>query len=329
MLRVLLVEDYPATARLIQTFLERGEEQEFQVVTTGSIAEVERVLLSESGFDAIVLDLGLPDSGGIDTLDQVLVLAPATAVIVLTGLDDESVALRAVQHGAQDFLIKGEFDSGQLKRSVRYAVERKRVFAELGASGVLLDGVLNSTRDAVMALEAVHADPEEHTSESGNIIDFRWRLANTACERVLGLHARELMAQRLLEKLPDAGSGGLFDALVAVVESGNTIDIEWPTRRHGQEVWLHIVAVKLSDGVAVTIADVTHRLRATRAIQAREERIRKIMETVADGIITIDQFGIVETFNHAAEQIFGYNAEEVLGRPVSLLMPPPHRNHHD
>jgi len=88
-------------------------------------------------------------------------------IIVLTGLNDESVALKAVQHGAQDFLVKGEFDSSQLKRSVRYAVERKRVFSALGDSGILLDGVLNSSRDAIMALEAVRND-------NGAVEDFRW-----------------------------------------------------------------------------------------------------------------------------------------------------------
>ncbi|MEO5373180.1 MAG: EAL domain-containing protein [Alphaproteobacteria bacterium] len=321
MLRVLLVEDYPATARLIQTLLERGEPHEFEVTIAGSIAQVERLLGGGALFDAILCDLGLPDSSGIETLDDILSLAPRVPVIVLTGLDDESVALKAVQHGAQDFLIKGEFDSGQLKRSVRYAVERKRVFAELGESGVLLDGVLNSARDAVMAVESVRAD--------GVIVDFRWRLANPACERVLGLHARELMGQTLDQQMPAARQGGLFEGLCDVVETGNTLDIEWPTRRQGQEVWLHIVAVKLSDGAAVTMADVTDRIRSTRAIQAREERLRRILETVVDGIITIDHRGIIETFNRAAEQIFGYPAEEVLGRPITMLMPEPHRSRHD
>jgi len=175
MLRVLLVEDYAATARLIQTLLERGESRAFDVTIAGSLHEAERLLITGLERDAILLDLGLPDSNGIETLDSLLRFAPGVPVIVLTGLDDESVALKAVQHGAQDFLIKGEFDSSQLKRSVRYAVERKRVFSALGESGVLLDGVLNSSRDAVMALEAFR-------NENGTVQDFRWQLANPACE---------------------------------------------------------------------------------------------------------------------------------------------------
>ncbi|MBF0129794.1 MAG: EAL domain-containing protein [Alphaproteobacteria bacterium] len=322
MLRVLLVEDYPATARLIQTLLERGEPREFTVEIASSLAGVSRLLLRGGDpFDVVLLDLGLPDSSGVETLDQMLALDPGVPVIVLTGLDDESVALKAVQHGAQDFLIKGEFDSGQLKRSVRYAVERKRVFSELGESGALLDGVLSSARDAVMALEAVRSD-------SGAVVDFLWRLANPACERVLGRHARELMGQTLLEQIPSARERGFFDGLVAVVEKSITLDIEWSFEESGHQSWLHVVAVKLRDGCAVTVADVTDRIRSIRAIQAREERLRMIMQTVVDGIITIDVNGLIESFNPAAGTIFGYEADEVLGRPVNMLMPEPHRSRH-
>ncbi|KAF0142161.1 MAG: dhkJ [Rhodospirillaceae bacterium] len=196
------------------------------------------------------------------------------------------------------------------------------MFRALGESGLLLDGILNSTRDAIMALEVVRG-------ASGVVEDFRWRLANLACERVLGLHARELVGQTLRTVMPQAGNSGLFEGLVSVVEFTNTFDIEWPTERHGREIWLHVVAVRLADGVAVTMADVTNRIRATRAIASREERLRRILETVIDGIITIDSRGIIETFNRAAESIFGYGADEALGRSINILMLESHRSRYD
>jgi len=128
--------------------------------------------------------------------------------------------------------------------------------------------------------------------------------------------------------MPHAKHDGLFDGLVSVVDSSQTLDVEWPMERHGQEVWLHMVAVRLADGVAVTMADVTERIRATRAIASREERLRRILEPVVDGIITIDSRGTIETFNRAAEIIFGYKVEEVLGRSINTLMPEPHRSRH-
>ena len=73
----------------------------------------------------------------------------------------------------------------------------------------------------------------------------------------------------------------------------------------------------------------TQRARAATALRDREERLRAILETAVEGIITIDESGIIESFNTAAEKIFGYKAREVIGRNVSVLMPSPHREQHD
>ena len=77
--------------------------------------------------DAVILDLGLPDSLGLDALASILQQQPAAPIIVLTGLSDESVGIEAVQKGAQDYLIKGQIESSLLKRSIYYAIERKKV----------------------------------------------------------------------------------------------------------------------------------------------------------------------------------------------------------
>ena len=132
---------------------------------------------------------------------------------------------------------------------------------------------------------------------------------------------RELVGQTILQTVPEAKTSGLFDDLVHAVEAGEPVENEWRFERHGQEAWLHSAIVKMHDGVALTLTDVTDRIRATRAIQQREERLRKIMETVVDGIITTDDAGIIETFNPAAERILGYAEHEVAGRPLSMLIP--------
>jgi len=82
--------------------------------------------LSEGGIDIVLLDLSLPDSQGLDTFARVYAQAPQVPIVVLTGLDDETLAVKAVQEGAQDYLIKGQVEINLLVRAMRYAIERKR-----------------------------------------------------------------------------------------------------------------------------------------------------------------------------------------------------------
>jgi signal transduction histidine kinase len=130
-LRVLLIEDNPADARRIELMLD--EEQrlgsgtgQFELVHVGRLSTaIER--LAQALFDVVLVDLSLPDSQGIETVLQVRATVPDLPVVVLTGLDDEAIGIRAVQEGAQDYLLKGEINRHLLVRAVRYAVERHRL----------------------------------------------------------------------------------------------------------------------------------------------------------------------------------------------------------
>jgi len=129
-LKVLLIEDNAGDARLIQEMLKDIETASFESEWVSSLsAGLKR--LSEIHFDALLLDLGLPDSKGIETLEQLLSQAPEVPVIVLTGLADEMIGIEAVQKGAQDYLVKGPVNSDLLVRAIRYAIERKRLISEL------------------------------------------------------------------------------------------------------------------------------------------------------------------------------------------------------
>jgi PAS domain S-box-containing protein len=120
--RVLLVEDNPGDAELISIALERAGNYEMEVC--GRLSEtLER--LARNGLDLVLLDLGLPDSEGIETFLRVNERAPYIPIVVLTGSEDDDLALQAVREGAQDYLVKG-VSSSMLLRSLRYALERKR-----------------------------------------------------------------------------------------------------------------------------------------------------------------------------------------------------------
>ncbi len=86
-------------------------------------------VLTQEGADVVLLDLSLPDSQGFETFEAAHAAAPAVPIVVLSGLDDQDLALRAVQDGAQDYLVKGQVDGGTIVRSMRYAIERQRLEA--------------------------------------------------------------------------------------------------------------------------------------------------------------------------------------------------------
>jgi signal transduction histidine kinase len=124
-LKVLLVEDNPSDARLIQECLAEGSDDPFDLEITETLgAGLER--LTAGGIDAMLLDLALPDSFGQETFSRAKAQALGVAIIVLTGLKDDSLALKLVQGGAQDFVAKIDINGNNLTRALLYAIERER-----------------------------------------------------------------------------------------------------------------------------------------------------------------------------------------------------------
>jgi diguanylate cyclase (GGDEF)-like protein/PAS domain S-box-containing protein len=132
-LRVLAIEDSIDDADLVRIMLNRVRDPAFTVINARRLAEGLQCL-REQIFDVVLLDLGLPDSAGIDAVRAIRKECPEVPLIVLTGLDDEEIALKSLQMDVQDYLTKGQIDGNLLVRSIRYARERKRVIMELQAS---------------------------------------------------------------------------------------------------------------------------------------------------------------------------------------------------
>lgn len=127
---ILLIEDNPADARLVEIYL---NESSMIIPKISRVAELKKGLfmLEESDFDVVLLDLTLPDSSGFDTVKTILNEFPGQTVIVMTGLEDDTVAINSVKAGAQDFIVKGQFDSNLLSRTITYAIERHQLQIKL------------------------------------------------------------------------------------------------------------------------------------------------------------------------------------------------------
>lgn len=124
-MNILMLEDNPADARLIQELLKTVEGARCNFEQADRLAQgIKR--LETNSIDVVLLDLGLKDSHGIGTLKALSTFAHKLPIIVMTGMDNEITAVKALQHGAQDYLIKGQVEGATLWRCLRYAVERKR-----------------------------------------------------------------------------------------------------------------------------------------------------------------------------------------------------------
>jgi signal transduction histidine kinase len=133
LVKILLIEDNPGDARLVEILLEESDFLDCKIINKQSLTEGIEAL-NEEDFDIVLLDLTLPDSRGFDTLQRLIQAHPDVNVIVMTGLSDKALGLNAVKVGAQDFLMKGGFDSDLLAKTLRYAIERKGVLTKLAES---------------------------------------------------------------------------------------------------------------------------------------------------------------------------------------------------
>src|ERR1700678_3703083 len=150
---LLLVEDNAGDARLIREMFNEQGATDIEVMRVGSMSEAEKCLV-EDPIDIILLDVGLPDSQGLDAAPRPHAAAPRVPLVVLTGLDDESLAGNALQVGAQDYLIKGQIETKGLLRALRYAVERKSMEEALFVEKERAQVTLNCIGDAVICTDA-------------------------------------------------------------------------------------------------------------------------------------------------------------------------------
>src|ERR1700694_1010533 len=128
-LQVLLVEDNAGDVRLLREMFSKESPDSFELTHLLRMSEAE-IHLAQGGVDIVLLDMGLPDGHGLETVRRAHAVAPDVPMIVLTGLDDEALAADAMKEGAQDYLIKGQIENRALPRALRHAIERHRMQTE-------------------------------------------------------------------------------------------------------------------------------------------------------------------------------------------------------
>jgi len=161
--KVLLVEDMLMIAKVTEQMLKKALNTKYSVVHTARMADTLEALKAED-FDIILLDLNLPDSRELETVQKVVRAAPEVPIIVLTATNDDAVGLRAVQMGAQDFLFKGEFNYLTLERAIIYSIERHRLQRTIRQLAVIdeLTGLYNRR-----GFNTLHGDAIQRVRQQG------------------------------------------------------------------------------------------------------------------------------------------------------------------
>ncbi|MDD4890719.1 MAG: response regulator [Phycisphaerae bacterium] len=185
--RALLVEDNPADARLLRAAVFDGVESEFQIEHVERLNDaIRRLEAGKEKFDVVLLDLNLPDSTGMETVRWAVAAARQAPIIVLTGMDSDTLGMEAVQYGAQDYLTKGQIDRRVMSRAIRYAIERKRFEVDLIAANETLE-------------QRVH----DRTAELERSVTMLGEQVADRLETERTLRESESRFRLLLEALPD------------------------------------------------------------------------------------------------------------------------------
>ena len=303
-INILLVEDNPADARLIFELLKdgRGERYELEHVDRFSKAK-ER--LKRNTVDVVLLDLSLPDSHGLDTLMRLNGHTDKMPVIVLTGMDDQALAITALQVGAQDYLVKGQVDSELLWRSMRYAIERKKAEEAQQASEEKYSSILEEMGEDYHELD-----------DKGNLTFFN----NTLC-RHLGYTRGELQGSNYKIYTPRESWKEIVTAYSEVFRTGKP-RLLYPMqviRKDGTRIFVErsIFPLKNKDGTAtglrVISRDVTERKLSEEIVKRTQKDLQLMIDSLPFGLIIVSiEDRRIRHANHAALEMAGYKSMDQL-----------------
>jgi PAS domain S-box-containing protein len=312
-IRVLLLEDNPGDARLLREYL---HETDLVQVELDHVERLKTCLehLARGKPDVILLDLGLPDSQGLETFTQVYAQAPEVPIVVLTGLNDTGQAVEAVRDGAQDYLVKGDVSGGLLVRAIRYAIERKQAEVELMERNATLNAILESAATPVFSLDR----------------DYRYTSFNSAHAAVMkALYGAEVeIGQSMLDyqAVPadrEEARKNLDRALCGeqIVESAYSGE-PGRTRRYF-EITHNPICDTTGEviGVSVFVSDITERKQAEEKLAASEAELRALFASMQDVVLVIDREGVYRKIAPTNLALLAKPTQELLGKNLRYVFP--------
>lgn len=258
-IRILLVEDNPGDCLLFREVLNEITTARFELVQVSRLDEALERLKSEN-FHIILTDLSLPDSQGLDASCALHDAAPSTAVIVLSGVDDETLAIRAVREGAQDYLVKGRLDAHVLGRSIRYAIERQRAEDRLARSEAFYHSLVEHLPQNIFRKDAQE----------------RFTFANKRFCQLLGKPLEKIMGKTDFDFYPPDLAAKYQKDDREVIRTGKIFEtIEENVAANGERLYVQVVKTPIRDpkgnifGTQCIFWDITERKRFEEQLQLK------------------------------------------------------------
>ena len=327
-LKILIIEDDIVDRKLLQRLLSQSA-LPISDIKSAECLKTALGFLDKERFDVVFLDLGLPDSQGIESFSAIYAKAPNVPVVVISGLDDEETAVLAVKKGVQDYFVKGQVDSNLLTRAVRYAIERKRTSKILDEKQKNIEAIFDAAPIGMMLID-------EHTVV---------KRVNDAIRQMLNKDYRQIINQRLGDALGcvntiSSGKGCGNNPACEVCRLHKTIDTVLDSQQPVREVesqltlkiddrritrWFLINGVPaIIDGhrcAVLAVNDITRSKMAERERQLAEDKYRTIFENSAVSISLVDERERLISWNKFTENLLGMDKEDLYLRPVKSLYP--------
>ena len=307
-LNILLVEDDPSDAGLIHELLAGIPGRPIQLRRVERLAAALGELASR-GIDAVLLDLNLPDSRGLETFTRVYAHAPGTPIIVLTGVADETLGLEAVRSGAQDYLVKGRVDGPRLIRAIRYAIERKRAERAIPDTKEFYEQLVGQAGDAIVVL-----DPHG--------IVLTW---NAGAERMFGWTAAEVLGGSYPTLHPPEVATQINQNIRRIVAGETLINAEI-RRLRKDGTWLDALLtaspVRGPSGDVIAVQSIIKDITERKRIEGDRLRLAAMLEATSDFVGIADPQGRTIYINRAGRRMLGIGEDEdVVGKDIAGYHP--------
>jgi two-component system phosphate regulon sensor histidine kinase PhoR len=308
-IKLLLVDDDSDYCQLVKTALQRATASVGFVVETAANLTAALEHLKTNSFDLVLLDLGLPDSCGLETFDTVHRLYPQVPIVMLTGLEDETVSVEAIKKGASDYLVKGANSfTDILVRTILYALQRKQSEEALQISERNFRNLINKSADAIVVID-----------KSGIVL-----FANPAAQTLFGRSAEEIL-------------GKPFGFPVAEEDTTEIEIIRKCRTKAIAEMRIVETSWQGKDAYLASLRDITQRKATERKLKKYRENLKALVKerteevdaekellsvtfsSMGDGVIVVDPEKRIILFNTVAETLAGWEFERVQDRPFDEL----------